>query len=126
MRTVTGLAAFSIAFLISLSPALAADCPAGSTNDDCDQWLFERADQTLSDMVKTKLAEQSRLTTKPDIAEKIHQTGRDAHLAWVAFRAKECEARATARVMSARTHRGLLASCRLSMTERRINELKSD
>jgi uncharacterized protein YecT (DUF1311 family) len=106
--------------------ALAQDdkCPKGFSNDDCDGWHFEGADKVLTDVMDSKIVEQSKLTTRADVVEAIKRTSLEAHRAWVAFREAECRAYVAASVMSARTEKGRMASCLLLMTERRIAEVK--
>jgi uncharacterized protein YecT (DUF1311 family) len=100
-----------------------AKCPQGYSNDDCDRWYVERADKALSELVEKKIAERSRLSTRPDFPEAVKRTVTEAHRAWLSFREAECKAYVTASVMSARTERARYSSCLLRMTERRIAEL---
>jgi uncharacterized protein YecT (DUF1311 family) len=126
MRIVEGAVVVLLALTLCPVTALAQDekCPKGYSNDDCDNWYFERADKMLTDVVTSKIDANSKMTTRPDIIEAIKQTGQEAHRAWVAFREAECKAYVAANVMSARTEKGKKMSCLLSLTERRIAEVK--
>ena len=99
-------------------------CPKGYSNDQCDQWYFQRADKLLTDTVAATIAERSQLTTNVELIKAIKQTSSEAHRKWVAFRDAECKAAVAASVMSARTQKGRYAACLLVQTERRTAELK--
>jgi uncharacterized protein YecT (DUF1311 family) len=126
MRIVEGAIVALLALTACPVAALAQDerCPKGLSNDDCDNWYFERADNALTELVASKIDQNSKMTTRPDIIEAIKQTGQEAHRAWVAFREAECKAYVAANIMSARTEKGKKAACLLSLTQRRIAEVK--
>jgi uncharacterized protein YecT (DUF1311 family) len=100
------------------------ECPKGYSNDDCDQWGFERADKILTEAIASKIAERSKMTTNADLVEEIKSTALAAHRAWLAFRDAECKSYVAASFISARTERGRNASCLLSMTEQRVAQVK--
>ncbi|MDB5598064.1 MAG: hypothetical protein JWN71_108 [Xanthobacteraceae bacterium] len=126
MRIVQGVMVALLVLTVCPVAASAQDdkCPKGLSNDECDQWHFERMDRLLSEAVASRIDASSKMTTRQDIIAAIKQTGQEAHRAWVAFREAECTAYVAANVMSARTERGKKASCLLSMTQRRIAEVK--
>jgi uncharacterized protein YecT (DUF1311 family) len=126
MRMVEGAIAALLALTLCPIAASAQEerCPKGLSNDECDNWYFERADKVLTEPTANKIAEDSKMTTRPDLIEAIKQTGQEAHRAWVAFREAECKAYVAANVMSARTEMGKKMSCLLSLTQRRIAEVK--
>jgi uncharacterized protein YecT (DUF1311 family) len=106
------------------APAQDDKCPRGGSNDDCAQWYFERVDQALTAIVADRIKRRSEMTTLPESREAIRTTIEEAHRAWLVFRDAECKAYVAEGVMSARPEAGRSTSCRLSMTERRIEELK--
>jgi uncharacterized protein YecT (DUF1311 family) len=110
--------------LTSLAASAPGDrCPAGYSNDDCDQWSVEQAEKALSEAIEKRVARGISLTTRPAVIEAIKQTSMDAHRAWLAFREAECKAFVAANVASARTDRGKTMSCLLYITEQRIAEV---
>ncbi len=106
--------------------ALAQDerCPKGLSNNECAQWEFERADKVLTEAIANKIDAATRMTTRLNIIEAIRQTGQEAHRAWIAYREAECKAHVTANVISAVPQESQKFSCLLSMTQRRIAEVK--
>jgi uncharacterized protein YecT (DUF1311 family) len=114
--------------LLTFSPIAATaqtdSCPKGTSNDDCDRWRIERADQALSEALESRIAERSKLTTNPLVAEAVKQTAMEAHRAWLVFRDAACRAYVAESFISAMTERAKNASCVVRLTERRIAELK--
>jgi uncharacterized protein YecT (DUF1311 family) len=98
-------------------------CPAGYSNDDCDEWRVDGAEKVLSQAIESRVARGTSLTTRPHLIEAIKQTSMDAHRAWLAFREAECKAFVAASIASARTDRGKKMSCLLHLTEQRIAEV---
>ena len=114
----------ALALLPDAAHAQDGQCPKGYSNDDCDQWYFERADKTLTATVADRIKRRSEMTTRPESQKAIRTTIEEAHRAWLVFRDAECKAYVAEGVMSARTETARNASCRLAMTEQRIEELK--
>jgi uncharacterized protein YecT (DUF1311 family) len=99
-------------------------CPPGiGSNDACDQWQFEQADNALMRAIESKQAEIEKRSTRQDIEQaKSYLT--EAQREWVRFRDAECRARAAANMISARTREGLSSACLFSLTRQRIDEIK--
>ena len=113
-----------VVLLASLAVSAQGDrCPAGYSNDDCDQWRVEQAEKVLSGAIEKRVARGTSLITRPAVIEAIKRTSMDAHRAWLAFREAECKAFVAANVASARTDRGKTMSCLLQITEQRIAEV---
>lgn len=100
-------------------------CPPGiGSNDACDQWRFEQADQALLRAIESKQAELERRSKWPDRNERAKSYLLEAQREWVRFRDAECRAWAAANMISARTPQGLISACLFSLTRQRIEEIK--
>jgi uncharacterized protein YecT (DUF1311 family) len=114
--------------LLAFSPIAATaqgeSCPKGSSNDACDRWRIERADQALSEALESRIAQRSKLTTRPDVAEAVKRTAMEAQRAWLVFRDAACRAYVAESFISAMTERAKNASCVVRLTEQRTAEMK--
>ena len=125
------IASCAVAFLMLMlgqpHMAFAQDdrCPTGISNDACDQWRFERADKTLSELVLGEISGLAKRSTDRLWLEQAEQLLLEAQSAWQAFRAAECKARSTINVISARTRAGKISACLLALTQQRIAQIKS-
>jgi uncharacterized protein YecT (DUF1311 family) len=100
-------------------------CPTGISNDACDQWQFERADKTLSELILSEISGLGKRSTNRLWQEEAKKLLLEAQSAWQAFRAAECKARSTINVISARTRAGIISACLLVLTQQRIAQIKS-
>ncbi len=100
-------------------------CPTGISNDACDQWRFERADKTLSELVLSEISNLGKRSTNRLWQAEAKKLLLEAQSAWQAFRTAECRARSTINVISARTRAGKFSACLLALTQQRIAQIKS-
>jgi uncharacterized protein YecT (DUF1311 family) len=110
-----------------VAPALAqsSSCPTGTSPGDCERMLLEQADGELSRLIESKLADIGRRSTFTDRVERAQSLLTAAQSRWLQFRQAECEAQtATQHLISARTVQSLTAACLLSLTRRRIEEIR--
>jgi uncharacterized protein YecT (DUF1311 family) len=123
-RAVVALALLFATHAAGAQTAESGRCPAGLSNDACDQWHVERAEQSLAAAVERKAAEFDRRSTRPDRNEAARAALMEAQQEWLRFRTAECNAMAIANMISARTRQGLISACLLALTQRRIGEIE--
>ena len=119
------LSALLLAALPATAPAQGLQCPPGSSNDACDQWQFEQADRALKALVEDKLLQLDRRSAIQARTAQAKSLLEEAQRQWERFRDAECEARAAANMISARTRQGLTAACLLALTRKRIEDIKT-
>ena len=129
MRIAAGMcvAALGVALVLGAKPATAvtrSDCPFKS-NDDCDQWQYEQLDKELSAVVEAAIAVMER-HAKADWLPEAKLLFMQAHRQWIVLRTDDCRSQvAYPGIISARTSKGKMAECQLTLTDRRIKELKA-
>ncbi len=121
----TAMCALLLAMPVAPALAQGSSCPAGTSPGDCERMLLEQADGELARLIESKLADIARRSTFTDRVERARSSLTAAQSQWLQFRQAECEAQvATQHLISARTVQSLTAGCLISLTRRRIEEIR--